>query len=425
MKNKINDNKEKIALFRFGIISPIIYETHTKQNEYFRLMAQKEYLVPGIGTKKFTISAFKSWLNSYRKGGFDSIKPKTRHDKGTSKIITPNLLNIINDVLKEGSIVTYTQLFRTLLTKKHIQPFDFSIQTLIKFMKDNNISLNEKEDKPRKKFEALNINELWICDFMHSIFIYDAKKKKQTFLCAIIDDHSRVITGFKWAFFSSSIVLEETLKSAIFTYGLPKRFYCDNAKVFSSQNIHIPCANLGIALIHSKPYEPQSRGKIERFFRTVQTCFTPLIDKDNINLLQLNELFKEWLNLEYHKKLHKGIGEPPINRFMRNLKTTQIKRISEETLDKSFYIRLKRRVKNDSTLSINGIIYEAAPQFIGNNVEIRYSSSTPDNLFIYENNKPVSKLKKLDVHENFNSPHVSFSFSNLLQNLERKENNNV
>ena len=57
--------------------------------------------------------------------------------------------------------------------------------------------------------------------------------------------------------------------------GLPRRLYVDNGSAFRSNALKYACARLGVALLHSRPYIPQGRGKIERFFRTVRMQFLP------------------------------------------------------------------------------------------------------------------------------------------------------
>ena len=59
-----------------------------------------------------------------------------------------------------------------------------------------------------------------------------------------------------------------------------------------------------------------------------------------------------------------------------------------------------RKVKNDSAVSVNNTLYECPPEFIGKKIEIRYHSDKSENLTIYEDNKPVFQLKKVNIHEN-------------------------
>ena len=41
--------------------------------------------------------------------------------------------------------------------------------------------------------------------------------------------------------------------------------YVDNGANYRSQHLALVCAKLGIALIHSRPHQPEGRGKQERW----------------------------------------------------------------------------------------------------------------------------------------------------------------
>lgn len=95
---------------------------------------------------------------------------------------------------------------------------------------------------------------------------------------------------------------------------------------------------------------------------------------------------------------------------MDDLKHTRIKRISSHELDLACYMTIERKVKNDSTVSINGTLYEAPPKFIGKKIEIRYPIDKPDHLHLYENNQPVGRLHKVNPIENANPPTWGIKF---------------
>ncbi len=411
---KYRELAERVALFRYGIISPIFYEREGMQNQYFKKLSEQEHFIPGIGVKKYSVSTFKNWLSKYRENGYFALKPRVRNDKGTSRKVPAKFKDLILKILKENPMIkTYTFLYRILLEEGYIRPYDFSLQTIIKFIKDNNIEFEKKDTKARRKFESPFINRLWMADFMHSIRVRNGKKMAQTYLFAIIDDHSRVIVGASWKFNCNLEAVEEGLKNAILTYGIPQRLYCDNAKVFRSHTIGMACAKLGIALIHSKPADPASRGKIERLFGTVRTMFMPTVDRSGLTLSNLNSLFQDWINKVYHKKVHQGIKETPMERFLKGLDVTPLKRVTKEELGFIFYRTIERKVKKDCTVSINGKLYEAPQKYMGRKVEIRYTSSSPEEFLIFQDDKPLDKLKLLDLHENANQPHVHLSYSKL------------
>ena len=67
-------------------------------------------------------------------------------------------------------------------------------------------------------------------------------------------------------------------------------------------------------------------------------------------------------------------------------------------------IKGKRRVKNDSTICVNSVLYEVPPTFIGKIIQLRHPSDKPQELTIYENEKPVCIVKRLDPIENAYPP---------------------
>jgi transposase InsO family protein len=335
----------------------------------------------------------------YRKYGIEGLKPKPRFDKDTFKSINPELENIIKSVLSDYQVISSAQLYRLLLSGGYISESDFSANTLSKYVRKHKL-LTKTEKIARKRFEKDFVNELWVSDFMHGPVI----NKKKTYLCCIIDDHSRLITGYGWFNAENSLSLEITLKSAILRYGLPKVIYCDNGGAYISDTVHMSCARLGIALVHTKPYDPAAKGKIERFFRTVRLMF--MCNANFTNIEELNKGFSYWVEKEYNKSVHSTINEKPIDRFIAGIDKTKVKRISENEIQQLFLQRIYRKVKKDSTISVNGRIYEVPPKHISESVEVRFDSAKPEELYLYEKDKPILKLKVVNLSENASSRYL-------------------
>lgn len=392
----MDKKEENLALFKYGIIAPVIHMDGAGQGKYFSTLEQKVFDVPHLGPRKYKKATFKTWLYKYRRYGIDGLKSRKRFDKGTSKKIDKNLHQAIEKIISDNNIISMSQIYRTLISQGYIDENDFTSQTLRKYVRTNKLLKTQENQKKRKKFEKEHVNELWMTDFMRGPTINGRK----TYLCCIIDDHSRVITGYGWHNNENALCLEKTLKSALLRFGVCKILYCDNGSAYINTNFQMSCAKCGIALIHTRPYDPAAKGKIERFFRTVRQMFIPLIDFKDITLEELNELFRDWIENQYHKTIHSSIDQRPIDRYINDLKKTQIKRLSEEEIKLIFYRTFRRKVKNDSTISLNGKLYEAPAKYIGNYIELRYPSENEDELFIFENDKPVYKLRKINLVEN-------------------------
>lgn len=409
----MDDDKRRtdIALFKYALIAPVLQQQVAVQIDYFREVARKEHEVPHIGRRRFKVETLKKWLKQYRRKGFDALMPKQRGDKGTPRKIDGAMGEVIRKYVLRYTGLSDAALFRMLIAEGEARPGQFNEGTLRKYIRDNGLK-QKATPEPRKKFEHDQVNDLWTADTMYGPRIRNGKTKHKVFLISAIDDHSRVITGAGFFFQENSLCLEFILKEAIRRFGLPRVLYCDNGSIFVSAHLQLACARLGIALVHSKPYDSPSRGKIERYHRTVRQKFLPLLEPDRIeDIDHLNDLFHRWLDHDYHRQFHHGIGETPMDRMMNSLQTTAVKRPTEEELDRAFTITLHRVVKNDSTITIAKVLYECPTRFIGKKIEIRHPSDKPDYLSIYENDKPVAVLIKLNQNENAEPPHRGIRFS--------------
>ena len=217
--------------------------------------------------------------------------------------------------------------------------------------------------------------------------------------------------GGSFYFHENSLALATTFKNAILQFGITKKFYCDNGAAFSTQYLQEACARVGIALIHSRPYDSPSRGKIERFFRTIRLMFLPTVKFDNIKSLdELNQKFNNWIENEYHVKHHSGINAIPKDRYLSSLSKNTINRISENELDLAFYKSFQRKVKKDSTISIKGKLYEVPPEYIASKLEFRSPLDKPKDLSLFIKGKPVCKIKPVNITENFEKPYTGIHF---------------
>lgn len=393
------DIREKIALKRFEIISPVLAEPARAQNEYFRQQAEREHNFPRYGLRKVSVSTMKAWLKKYRKKGFDSLKPKSRSDGGRPRRLDEQTLKVIEVKCKAYPHLSPQKLYEELRDQGLLGQPPVHYNTLLRVAKAQGWLAAKQRTDVRKAYEVDNVNDLWICDFMHGPQIRSHNRSLKAILCAIIDDHSRMVVGQAFSASETISALTLVLKEAFLAYGIPKRLYVDNGPSFSSDLLYKSCAMAGISLIHSKPYDSPSRGKVERFFRTVRERFLSGI-QEGITLDELNQAFWLWLQEDYHHKLHNGIGDKPIDRYNASLSRIELRRLSKAELDEIFLIRHERVVNNDATLSFKGSLYEVPPAYIRQKIELRHPVDDPQELYLYDNGVRVCKIKLLDKKEN-------------------------
>lgn len=392
MDQKIRDS---IGLLRHQIISPVLMESGRAQLAYFKEMESREFDIPGKGLRRFTATTMKGWLFRYRKKGFAGLVPQKRKDAGTIRILSDELKGRIRELRQEHLSLSCVKFYTQCLTKGILGSPPICMETLRRFLKTESL-YKTRDITPRKKFEMSYFGELWTCDFMHGPLVLTevgGKRRSKAILMAIIDDHSRMIVGGQFGLLENTQLVERVFKDALMRFGMPDRLYCDNGASFSSHYLAKVCAHLNVGLVHSKPYDSPSRGKIERFFRTVRENF--LVDHASdltLDLKSLNDAFDRWLRERYHHGIHHGIQGRPIDRYQISVGNYPRKRVNEEFLDEFFLVTLERTVNKDCTLSLQGIHYEVPPQYIGRRVEVRFPQDRPREVYLYENDARIQKI---------------------------------
>jgi transposase InsO family protein len=393
----------EIATFRYGVIAPVLHSDGTGQMEYFRKMATRQLDVPHVGLRQYAPGTLKSWLRCYRRHGLDGLMPKRRSDAGTQRVITPEMSLRIGQILTEHPRMSVAHLREMLIDEGLVTSNRASVTTIRRHIRSEGLRpASEAPPTARKRFEKPQANDLWTLDFMHGPRVRGPRRTRlKTYLAAAIDDHSRYLPLGVFLPTETYPALASALKVAFLRHGLPKTLYCDNGSAFSSADLALACARLGVALVHSKPYDSPSRGKIERFFGTVRSRFLAVVDLDEMTSLErLNSLFDEWLEHDYHRRVHSAIKERPLDRYMRSLASSRTRKISREELDLVFYRTLNRKVRADCTVSIAGRLFEAPADWIGSTVEIRHPLDEPDQLYIFVGGRPICPLRPVNLAEN-------------------------
>jgi len=394
-------DKELIALFRYGLIAPLLTDTVTNHTAYLDEVSAKTHDVPHYGIRSYNRKTLLEWHRLYRRHGFDALKPKVRTDKGSSRALPAESAKRLLTLRTENIHLSVKLFHEWLIHEGHFTSSDCSYSTVYRLLKKHQLLKPSVADtSDRRRFAHVDINTLWQTDVSHGPYLTLNGKKRKTYLIAFIDDASRRITGAQFMLAEKNEDLLHVLKSALLTCGKPTMLYADNGKIFRSHQLNTSCATLGIALVNTRPYDPKSKGKIERFFKTVRSRFYPLLtDADLLDLEVLNQRFEAWLARDYHHKVHSSLNEAPMVFYMRG--SDRIRHFSDpRIIDEAFLIRTTRKVKSDATISLHNALFEASPMFIGKSVDIRYPNECPDEIYLYENSVRILTCKKVIMTDN-------------------------
>jgi putative transposase len=320
------DTKEAIALFKFGLIAPML-NGQVVENDYLAKLAGEKHSVPGLGIREYTPKTFKRWMLDYRKEGFEGLKPKSRKDRGLPRSLTreeeEHLIALRGE--QRGSPVTV--FYDYLVAQGEILPADVSYSTIFRLLKRNGLTgRSVTPAAERKRFAYNTVNMLWQGDYSYGPYLTVDGRKKQAYLFAFIDDCSRLVPSAAFSLAENMEPLKQVFCDAVLRRGLPKIVYVDNGKIYRSEVFQIACATLGVNLSHTQPYDAPAKGKVERFFKTVKTRFFPLLGIEPAKTLEeLNQRFWKWLEEDYHRKAHSSLdGKTPLDVWLAQASTVRM-----------------------------------------------------------------------------------------------------
>jgi putative transposase len=395
------DNKfEKIALFRYGLIASLVVEIlpHGKLTERAREIASRQYDIPYSKRSSVCVDTLLHWAERYRQGGLDALAPQPRQDRGQSRVITPQTAELIERLKRENPHRTGTTLLRELALSSGQNTPELSASTLYRFLKQRGLTARQLlAPDPFKKFEAAFSNDMWQSDILYGPYVLrPGGGKMQAFLHAILDDASRVVPH-------GEFYLDQALDSALDCFrqgvgcrGIPVRYYADNAKVYRSPQLARIAASLGVVVIHTPPYQPEGRGKIERFFRRVRDQFLANLNpKQTLSLEDLNTRFGAWIENAYHCTEHTALGTTPLLRWQRDIE--RIRLVPPGTdLRRLFFHRVDRLVRKDCTFLLKNRFYEAPAHLAGETIEVRFDPLDLSQLDIYFQGQPQGFARPVD-----------------------------
>ena len=225
----------------------------------------------------------------------------------------------------------------------------------------------------------------WIGDVLHGPFVPHprAPGSKRAKLFLLVDDYSRLLVHGRWVTEENTRAGQDVLRSAISRRGRPEILYVDNGAPYANHQLSRACAVLGIALVHSKPYVPQGRGKQERLNSYIRSSFIAEVESRGIGgFAELNDLFVAWAEQVANTRSHAETEQAPAKRFLEDF-TPVIPSPSE--LSEAFRWSLTRRVTKTATVSLFANRYQVGPELIGRTVELRFDPEDLAKVDVYDN----------------------------------------
>lgn len=404
MNDSSSNHKNQVALRRFAAVSFL----EQQQREGILLADALRHASlrpwPDERGEHFAPRTLEDYWYAYKKGGFAALQPKTRNDLGAFRKLSASLGEWVLGQIKEHPSIPLKVLYSNWRQSQRKLP---SLATLYRFLRGHgydaaSLRRGRLQSGPAKAFEAPHVNDLWMVDFSPGPKLRVNSKSLSVHLCVIIDDHSRLIPFAAYYPNADTRAFHDALKQAVQRRGVPDKLYTDLGGPFVNQHTGIVCANLGVRLLHAKPYAAWSKGKVERCIHTIQQGFESLLalpEHRADSLADLNRKLTRWIQETYHQRIHSSTGASPQARFAEA--ACKLRQLPPElNLEALFFTRLTRVVRKDGTVRIEGKLYEVDLSLRALKVELRFDPFALDRIEVYHRERACGLARRVDLHLN-------------------------
>lgn len=353
------------------------------------------------------IRTLEDWWYAHHKGGFNALKPKIRADRGSCRKLSPEQRQRILDAVTRQPGIPIKVHYRQWKKDDATLP---SLSTIHRFLWRHDLNQKQRRSRlrqqiggPTKAWEKASVNELWMTDFSPGpwLTLPGQSKAKSTQLCVMLDDHSRLVTCARYDWCADTRAFHALFKEALRRRGVPRAVYADNGGPFVNDHTRVVCAQLGVRLLHTRPYHAWSKGKIERFFHTLQTDFESSLQLPGqapADLDELNQRLATWL-AQYHSRIHSTTGQSPQQRFAAQAHLVHGLDPKLE-LDRVFYCQQTRLVRKDATFRLDNDWYEVSLALRGMVVRLRFDPWQRERIEVDYRGQSFGLARKVNRHLN-------------------------
>lgn len=364
------DRREAIAIFRSQVIGPLARRdlTHGELRAELRRLSRQPFRAPGAEVSHtWSIPTLERWLYAWRRGGLEALKPRARRDRGRARRLSPALRELLLDIRREYPSASVNVIRRTLEADGRLEPGAVSDPTLRRLYAEHGldrVSLQRagRVGRQRLRWQAEQPNLLWHGDVCHGPTLSLPSGRMPLRIHALLDDASRRIIAIEAHASEREADMLDMLVGALRRHGRPDALYLDNGSTYRGQILATVCARLQISLLHARPYDPQARGKMERFWRTLRSGCLDFLG-DAASLHDVNVRLWAFVDRVYHCRAHAGLmGRSPDVVFAQRQRPDQP--VDEPALRDALTVRQRRRIRRDSTLSVDGQLFEVDAGFL-------------------------------------------------------------
>jgi transposase InsO family protein len=368
------DQAERVAMFRVQVIGPLLardFQDHGELADEIRAIAAKHHRPPGASLgRQYSASTVERWYYEYRHGGLEALRPRRRSDAGHARELTEEQRELLLDIRREHPTATVSLIVRTLVLDGRLEAGAVSASTVRRLYREHGLErvrLDAADGRIRLRWQADRADALWHSDVCHGPAMKIGKRSFPLLIHALLDDHSRYVVALQAATTEREVEMLALMVKAMRDTGRrPGALYLDNGSTYRGEVLGTLCARLGIGLLHAEAEDPQARGKMERFWRTLREgCLDHIGTPGSLQDVQVRLL--AFLAKHYHVSPHASLmGQTPAEAY--ETAPRDAKPVTDAELGMALTVRGRRRVRNDGTVDVGGATFETRAGFLAGKI---------------------------------------------------------
>jgi transposase InsO family protein len=400
------ERRKNEALFRYAVLGDLVTR-ELSRGELGRGLSEraaKVWRCPDGRERRIAVKTLQEWLYRYKHHGFDGLLPAVRRDCGRTRVLRAEIEELILKMKYEDPGRSAPLIHRELELTGRLRRGEVSTSTIRRVLRRAGLSgpRMEVERPARLRWQASCCGELWQGDALHGPSLFDPASGRavRVKIFALLDDRSRLVPYVRGDFHETQTEFLRVLLGAVLRRGIPRAILLDNHGSFTGSDVTVAAAKLGVRLVFARPHDGPSKGKIERWWRTLRAHVLDRLDLTRVTTLDdLNMRLSAWVETEYNTRPHAGLGgRTPLEVWEEDAE--EIRWVDDPAqVEAAFTDKLTRQVRADSTCQVHGCTYEVPPELRGRSVEIHYSLLHPGRLWV-EDGRTRIPIREVDPEAN-------------------------
>jgi len=369
---KPKDHAEAVALFRHALIGALCSRgvlAHGELALELQALSARPVAPPGATvTRVYAASTYEAWLYAYKQGGLEALRPKRRCDVGHGRNLNDEQRELLLAIKRERPAASAALIVRTLIEDGRLPRGLIRASTVRRLYAEHHLDAVHcrqltGSERDRRRWETPRPNVIWHADVCHGPALQVGHRSVPLRIHALLDDHSRYVLALQACSTERESDMLALLVRAWRAHGASEKLYLDNGPTYIGDALATACGRLGISLVHARPYDPQARGKMERFWRTMRgQCLGHMGPMSSLHDVQVRLV--AWLDRHYQVAPHSSLlGKSPVQAFEAGL-SVERDLITEQQLRDALTVEGRRRIRGDGTLTIAGKLFEVEQGFL-------------------------------------------------------------